>query len=439
MQSSDNRTRTFVGLLLFGGVLAKLLAGKAEAGGLGVYEMGTPDTGTAVAGRAALGEDASTAMLNPAAMTRLEQSQLLVGLQPMVFDVKFERGSGTELFPPGNPNGGDGGNAIGLVIGGGAFYVYSVNPDLKLGAGFGSYFGGALQYDNAWVGRYYAQQADLLSFAFNPNFAYRITDWLSFGGGPMLVWAEMQQRAAINNALPERDPLYPDGELDFKDEDISVGGNVGLFSEPTRGWRFGLQYFTPVSMSFGDSSLASGLGPRLTARLQANGALGGTLGIDVTIPQMLMVSGYHQLTDEIAIMGNFGWQQWSQFGMPNISLTGEDARSFAADIDWGDTYHGALGVHYRYDEATLLTAGFAFDSSPLTATTRTPAFPLDRQMRIGLGGFRDVNESVSVGVQFEYIDLFSSNIERRGAFRGRLEGDYGPNFGLIGSVTVAVR
>jgi len=36
----------------------------AEAAGLILYEMGTPDVGTAAAGRAALAEDASTAFGN---------------------------------------------------------------------------------------------------------------------------------------------------------------------------------------------------------------------------------------------------------------------------------------------------------------------------------------------------------------------------------------
>ncbi|MGH7787832.1 MAG: OmpP1/FadL family transporter [Candidatus Binatia bacterium] len=450
MNTRDNRSagllayetgKTVRALLLSASamLLGTIFATTAWGGGIAIYEMGTPDTGTAIAGRAALGEDASTAMLNPAAMTRLQQSQLLVGLQPMVFDAKFNSASDTQLVPPGIPQGGDGGNAIGLVVAGGAFYVYSVNDDLKLGAGFGSYAGGALQYEDDWVGRYYNQQAEFLTLAFNPTVAYRIADWLSVGGGPMLLWGQVRQRAAINNALPERDAAYPDGQLDFKDDGFAPGGNIGLFSEPIAGTRLGLQYFTPVNFTFKDSGISSGLGPVLTRRLQATGLLDGTVDMDVTIPQMLMVSAYHQLTDTVAIMGNFGWQQWSQFGLPEISLTGENAKSFTADLDYSDTYHGALGVHYRIAEPWLLTAGFAYDSSPLTATHRSPALPLDRQMRIALGARHDVSESVTIGAQFEYLHLFSSNIQRENPLQGRLHGDYSPNFGLIASLTIAVR
>ncbi len=65
--------------------------------------------------------------------------------------------------------------------------------------------------------------------------------------------------------------------------------------------------------------------------------------------------------------------------------------------------------------------------------------PLDRQMRIGLGARRTVSENVTVGGHFEYLHLFSSNIDRQNPLQGSLHGDYSPDFGLIASVTIAVR
>jgi long-chain fatty acid transport protein len=66
------------------GLLALLLASRgAQAAGLWLYEQGTPDVGTAVAGMAARADDAATAFANPAGMTRLEGSQAMVGIQPI--------------------------------------------------------------------------------------------------------------------------------------------------------------------------------------------------------------------------------------------------------------------------------------------------------------------------------------------------------------------
>ena len=45
----------------------------SPGGGVFLYEVGTPDLGLASAGRAALAEDASTVMGNPAGMSRLDR------------------------------------------------------------------------------------------------------------------------------------------------------------------------------------------------------------------------------------------------------------------------------------------------------------------------------------------------------------------------------
>jgi long-subunit fatty acid transport protein len=46
--------------------LASLIAPSTQAGGLYLYELGTPDVGTAAAGWAARAQDAATVFTNPA-------------------------------------------------------------------------------------------------------------------------------------------------------------------------------------------------------------------------------------------------------------------------------------------------------------------------------------------------------------------------------------
>jgi long-chain fatty acid transport protein len=109
----------------------------AHAGGLWLYEGGTPDLGTAAAGRAALAADASTAGVNPAGMSRLDRSQMLVALQGIYADVQFD----TELSGFG---GGDGGNAGGFVPSGSLHYVHPFSDDFRPGISVGSYLAGSL-------------------------------------------------------------------------------------------------------------------------------------------------------------------------------------------------------------------------------------------------------------------------------------------------------
>ena len=82
--------------LVAGGLLVS--ASPALAAGFWIYEMGTPDLGTASAGRAASTKDASTVFGNPAGMANLDRSQLLVGAQLVVGDVRFD-GARTSVGP----------------------------------------------------------------------------------------------------------------------------------------------------------------------------------------------------------------------------------------------------------------------------------------------------------------------------------------------------
>lgn len=94
-----------------------------------LYEVGTADVGLASAGYTARAQDASTVLTNPAGMTRLDGSQATLGAQILYGDVGFTVGAGAS---PALGTG-DGGMPIGWFPGGGAFFSYSVSPDLKLG------------------------------------------------------------------------------------------------------------------------------------------------------------------------------------------------------------------------------------------------------------------------------------------------------------------
>ena len=41
--------------------------------------------------------------------------------------------------------------------------------------------------------------------------------------------------------------------------------------------------------------------------------------LGMTVPQMLMGSVYHELSDEWSIMGNINWQNWNSFGKVDVA------------------------------------------------------------------------------------------------------------------------
>src|SRR5210317_2423240 len=177
-------------------LLASLIASPAQAGGLYLYEIGTPDVGTASAGWAARAQDAGTVFTNPAGMTRLEKSELLVGIQPLYLHAEFSPDANT------TPSGSDG-DASSWLPAGGLYYVHNLMPKLKIGVSAVGYFGLGLEYENDWVGRYYVQEIKLQAVGVQPALAYQVTDWLSLGAGVVALYGVLDEKVAVNNIGPK--------------------------------------------------------------------------------------------------------------------------------------------------------------------------------------------------------------------------------------------
>ncbi|MGH7933659.1 MAG: OmpP1/FadL family transporter [Candidatus Binataceae bacterium] len=393
---------------------------QAWGAGIALYETGAPDLGTASAGRAAMAADASTTAANPAGMTLLDRSQLLVASGAMLPDINFDRGSQTKV--PGG--GGGGGNAGVFFPLGSGFYVYKLSDRVRLGLAVDSTFGLAANYGTRWVGRYYLTKSSIITGQANPSIAYRVNEWLSVGAGFSFQVARLYSQAKINNILPR----FPDGGLQIESWDEAFGGNVGFLLEPAANLRIGLTYQSPVDFKFGFHPHTTGLGPGLRAALRKSGLLGAKVNLGMTEPQQMMASALYQLTPALALMGNIGWQNWSQFGQTVLGISAESQKSLAVDLNYSDTIQIAFGGQYRMFQKWLLSAGFAYDSSPVSEANRGPSLPLDRQLRYGAGIQYELNRDMTVGIANELLDAGNAPFNvRRGPLAGRVQGDYATN------------
>lgn len=381
----------------------------ANAGGLFLTEMATPNLGTAGAGRAALADDAATAFGNPAGMTRLDESQVLAGIQPAYGIAQFDRGNATTV------SGSNGGNALGFIPGLGAYGVYSATPDLKFGLTLGSNFGLSARYQSNWSGRYYALQEELITLGAFPVTAYRINDWLSIGAGAQIIYGRLNSKTGINDVLGGGN-----ASIDISDDNVGYGGMAGVLIEPVEGTRFGVTYTSQVKLDFQDKPKTNNVGPSLDGVLNS----GGQVDLGLTIPNQVMVSGYHDFTESLAVVGNVVWQQWSQFGKPTVEVTSTTSRQITANLNYDDTWGFALGTRYKFAANWLWMVGVAFDSSPQSKGNRSPALPMDRQIRVGTGIQYALNERLSLGAAYEYLNLGEADIDRSKPLAGTIQGNY---------------
>jgi long-chain fatty acid transport protein len=195
--------------------------------------------------------------------------------------------------------------------------------------------------------------------------------------------------------------------------------------EPAAGTRFGLTYLSEADLDFSDRVDFDNLGAGLETILGNRGLLDAKLDLGVTMPQAVMFSAYHALTEHLALMANLGWQDWSAFGKVDVSLDATTSNSLTTDLDYKDTWHVALGAQYRVNDAWLVTGGAAYDSEMMDDDQVTPALPVSDTWRFALGTRYGWSENVTLSGAYELA--WSGDIDmdvNRGPLAGRGSGTY---------------
>jgi long-chain fatty acid transport protein len=386
-----SRTATLAASLAILFIIA--LADSARAGGLYITEFGTSALGTANAGANAGTDDASTAIHNPAGMTRLDDHHLSMGAAPAAAIVKFDPDSDT---PVAGTKGGDQGGFLPIM---GSQYVHKLSDRWRLGIGMLSFSGAALDPSDDWVGRNETTYISLATISVMPTIAYRVTDWLSIGAGPLLSYGKMTLK--LKAAVPG-EPKIVLNKLD----DFAVGGLVSALFELSPKLRVGLTYQSKIEYNLdGDIKLPLGLDP--------------SINLDLPLAQLVRWGIHWDVTDRIALLLSGDWEDWSVAKSLPISTGGGSA---AIPLKFKDTWKGSIGMHYRLNKEWLLQTGFTYDTSALNDKDRTVALPVDRQTRLGFGAQYDWSDSLRIGMSFEWLNLGKNKVNTQ-----FVKGDYSTN------------
>ena len=142
-----------------------------------------------------------------------------------------------------------------------------------------------------------------------------------------------------------------------------------------------------------------------------------------------MASARYEVLPNFSLLGNVGWQNWTEFGEFPVGITTQKQRTVNANLHFSDTYQIAVGQQFRIAEKWLWSAGFAFDSSPVSRTNRSAVLPVDRQLGYGTGIQYDVNRNVTAEAAWEFMDAGPGpySIKGKPPVAGPLQGHYSTN------------
>lgn len=361
--------------------------------------------------------DASTAAANPAGMTQLDRSQLLTASGALLPFTNFDLATQTTT------KGTSGGNAGVFTPLGAFFYVYKLSERIRLGVALYSDYGLGANYSTQWAGRYYVTKESLFSGKLAPSIAYALNDWLSVGAGFNFSVARLSFQSKVNNILPR----LGDGGFSLESWDEEFGGNAGILLTPITNLRIGLTYQSADYFNFGFRPYLTNLGPLLGG---ISKRIGGTqFSVPLTEPQQVMASALYKVFSNFSLMGNIGWQNWQEFGEFPVGISARNSTTVDANLHFSNTWQIAIGQQFRFAEKWLWSAGFAYDSAPVSQANRNAALPIDRQLRYGTGIQYEINRDITAGAAWEFMDAGPAPYSNtRGPLAGTLQGHYSTNY-----------
>jgi len=389
-----------------------------QAAGFALTEKSGSSIGNAFAGAGTAAEDVSTILSNPAGLSRIHGTQLVVAGYAIKSSINFHDDNSRTLIGAGvgDPllSGGSGGDAGDLAFVPNLYLAADVNDDIKVGLGIYSPFGLKTEYDSRWAGRYEAIKSDLKTININPALSLQVSDRLSIGFGLNAQYIDAELSNAVDfgsicamaGAGNCATPQARDGSLQLQGNDWSWGYNLGMLLEPVQGTRFGIAYRSKLGHHLKGDAKFSNLPIELAGLPDlAN----GSIKADITLPETALISVLHQLNDRWSMMGDVLWTRWSQF--KELRVERNDGALVGATAEhWHNTRRYALGATYLYSDAWKLRFGVAYDESPVSEAFRTPRIPDQSRWVLGLGANYKVSASDSLDVGYLHIFIKDASL-----------------------------
>lgn len=427
--------------------LSALLPAGVNAGSFFIFgEQSPKGLGTAGAGAAAFGtEDASTIYYNPAGMSFLEGTTVTAGFATLFPSSKFSNdGTNSAGFPTTGGTGGNGGvprlNFWGQTAP--SFYVSApIGRRFTVGVGLNAPFALETDFDQNSVLRYQATNSRTTSILLNPSVAFKVTDDFSIGAGFDVQYAEFGLRNAIDfglagaqagfNDIPGQpfgifQPNQRDGRIRIRGNDIGFGFNAGVLYRFPTGTRLGLSYrhniefdlegraiFDNIPAPFDDPAVA---GARF--RDQATNA-------PLNLPASVSFSVYHPLGASFALLGDVTYTRWSSFDKVQIQFSDPgvaDANSF---LNYNNVFRFALGARYKIRRSLTLSAGVAYDESPIPdERRRTPRLPDSDRIIASVGVSYALTDRIDANVSYMHYFFADAPINNTNAASQTVRGSF---------------
>lgn len=376
-------------------VMAVCAASAAHAAGFMLTEQSAGALGRAYAGVGVDGTDISGVYYNPATMTLHPGTSIQAGFVAVGLDLAFE-GEDKD----GNPTTENGQYNTQAIPHG--YISHQLTDSVWLGLAMTVPFGMGTEYKDAWPWANRGVSAEVLTFDFNPNVAWKVSDKLSLGAGMSIQYAAADLKMGQSIAQG----VSVNGEVDA--DSIAWGFNVGLMWSPLDNLRFGLSYRSKINHNAdGDFTLTDPSGQLGGMNIPFGTAFDATATIST--PAWAMATAAWDVNDLLSLYATFRWTDWSSFDTldiksPILSKLPNGNGVKTVENHWQDTYLVSVGADLRFTNWWTFRAGIGYETSAVDDPKyRTAIIPDADRLWLALGSSFKATENMQIDVSAAWL------------------------------------
>ncbi|MDQ7836672.1 MAG: outer membrane protein transport protein [Humidesulfovibrio sp.] len=306
------------------------------AGGFALYEYSA--RANAMGGATiALADDASAVAYNPAGITQLPGTRIMVGMTAIaptadVQTANEKTTTQTNIYTPPH-----------------AFLTYQAGERAWLGLGLYTRFGVGTQYGYEWAGKSKLYRSELETYSLAANLALKLTDSLSISFGPEVMYSSGDLRTR------------PTGTNDqmISVSGFGIGGQLGVHYKINDEWSAGFTYHT----------LQKHVDKGHARFIESGVFQDGNITMSLTLPASYNLGLAYKPNSKWKFEADAIYTQWQDYKKLIYDYEKKPGTATAGVIvsekNWRNVWRFQGGAEYQALDWLALRAGFVWDQDPV--------------------------------------------------------------------------
>ena len=373
--------KKLLSLVLFISVVSATYAGGYRVSVQGQRAIAMGHTGVAVVNSAEL------VFFNPAGLVYLENNlNVSVGASAIFTDVIYQNASlGTSAETD---------SSVGTPLN--LYGSYKVNDWMSVGLGVYTPYGSEVTWPTDWAGSHLVNNIDLAAIYVQPVVSFKLSDYLSIGGGPIYVTGSVNFNRNFNRSLTDIEGNRSNITVD--DSGVSNWGwSVGAMFNPTENLRIGFSYRSEIILEAEDGEATFANFPNSPA-FPANGNT--TFSAELPLPAELTVGLSYEYKKWLFAF-DFNRQYWEVY--ESLDLTFGNGATSLNPRNYKNSSVYRFGLQYQATEKIALRAGYYRDESPVQSGFFAPETPRNDSDGFSGGFSFAVTPRLAIDASFFYL------------------------------------